>query len=66
MRRDNGITWIGCLDYARRKFFEAPTAVPPKKKREDQRPPSRVDVALNHIHNKLYAIERRIKHLDGA
>lgn len=61
--QENGITRIGCLDHARRKFVEASRAAetPGNKKKAAQ--PSKADVALGKI-RKLYAIEKKIKDLD--
>ena len=55
--KQNNATSVGCWDHARRKFKDAQTVQPKKKK--DQKP-SKADVALAHI-NKLYLIEREIK-----
>lgn len=55
----NNITSVGCWDHARRKFKDAQTAQP--KKRKNQKP-TKADVALAYI-NKLYRIEREIKEL---
>ena len=53
----NNATSVGCWDHARRKFKDAQTAQPKKKKVQK---PTKADVALAHI-NKLYLIEREIK-----
>ena len=55
--RQPGITQLGCMDHARRKFAEAQKAQP-----KGQQQTSKADVALNKI-AKLYAIEREIKEL---
>lgn len=55
--KKNNATSVGCWDHARRKFKEAQTAQPKKKKAQK---PTKADVALAHI-NKLYLIEREIK-----
>lgn len=52
-----GITQLGCMDHARRKFVEAQDAQPKSKKKKA---PSKADMALSYI-NKLYGIERSIK-----
>lgn len=59
----NGITRIGCLDHARRKFVEASRAAEGSKKQTKAAQPSKADVALSKI-RKLYAIEKQIKDLD--
>lgn len=56
--RTNQLTHVGCMDHARRKFIEAQKAQPTHKKIKA----SKADMALSFI-NKLYAIERKIKHL---
>ena len=56
-----GLTHLGCWDHARRKFKDA-QAAQPKKKKDDK--PTKADMALSHI-NKLYVIERTIKHLSA-
>lgn len=50
-----GLTSVGCMDHARRKFKEAQAAQPKGKKAKT----SRADVALS-LMNKLYQIERTI------
>lgn len=56
--REYGLTHIGCMDHARRKFIEAQDAQPKGKKAKV----SKADTALGYI-NKLYHIERQIKGL---
>ena len=53
----NKITSVGCWDHARRKFKDAQSAQPKKKKGNK---PTKADIALSMI-NKLYLIEREIK-----
>ena len=53
-----GLTSIGCMDHARRKFIEAKDAQPKSKKAKV----SKADTALGYI-NKLYYIERQINSL---
>jgi transposase len=60
--RDNNLTRLGCWDHSRRKFVEASRAAPAKGKKG---PPSKADVALNHI-RKLYAIEKAARDLSDA
>ena len=61
--RANKITRIGCWDHARRKFDEASKAAPKASKKNAA--PSKADVAISYI-NKLYAVERKTKHLSPA
>ncbi len=56
--RQNSLTHLGCMDHARRKFIEAQKAQPKNKKNKA----TKADMALSFI-NKLYRIEREIKHL---
>jgi hypothetical protein len=56
--RKNQLTHLGCMDHARRKFIDAQKAQPTHKKSHV----SKADMTLSFI-NKLYAIERHIKHL---
>ena len=56
--RQNSLTHLGCMDHARRKFIEAQKAQPKNKKNKT----SKAEMALSFI-NKLYSIEREIKHL---
>jgi len=56
--RENTLTQLGCMDHARRKFIEA-QKVQPKGKSVKV---TKADMALSFI-NKLYMIERKIKHL---
>lgn len=58
-----GITRIGCLDHARRKFVEASRAAETKGSKKKGGQPTKADVALSKI-RKLYAIEKSIKDLD--
>jgi transposase len=53
----NQLVQVGCMDHARRKFIEAQQAQPKGKKINT----TKADMALSFI-NKLYAIERTIKH----
>ncbi|SHO58025.1 IS66 family transposase [Vibrio quintilis] len=53
-----GLTAVGCMDHARRKFTEAQAAQPKGKKAKV----SQADRALSYI-NKLYHIERQISDL---
>ena len=55
-----GITRIGCMDHARRKFVEALKAEPKSQYKGSKGLPSKASVALNKI-GKLYALERQIK-----
>ena len=57
-----GLTHLGCWDHARRKFKEAQAAQPKNKKDNKPAKPTKADMALSYI-NKLYVIERTIKHL---
>ena len=57
-----GITRIGCLDHARRKFVEASRAAETKGRKKKAGQPTKADVALSKI-RKLYAIEKSIKDL---
>ena len=50
-----GLTHVGCMDHARRKFIEAQQAQPKSKKTKV----SKADIALSYI-NKLYRIERQL------
>ena len=54
----SGITQLGCWDHARRKFVEAQKTQPKGK----HKTVSKADVAISKM-AKLYAVERRIKHL---
>ncbi len=56
----NGITRIGCMDHARRKFIEATQAAATTKNKPRQGQPSKADVALSKI-RKLYRIESELK-----
>lgn len=56
--KQNRLTHVGCWDHARRKFKEAQSAQP----KQDKSKVSKADMALSYI-NKLYMIERQIKHL---
>ncbi len=56
----NGITRIGCLDHARRKFVEAVKASEPVKQKRRKGQPTKADVALGKI-RKLYRIESELK-----
>jgi transposase len=58
--RENILIQLGCWDHGRRKFIEA-QKVQPKGKHVKV---SKADMALSFI-NKLYMIERKIKHLSG-
>ena len=60
--RKNDITQLGCWDHARRKFKEAQSAQPKRKK--GNHTPSKADRALSFI-NQLYIIERQIKTLSA-
>lgn len=53
-----GLTTVGCMDHARRKFIEAQAAQPKGTKAKV----SKADTALGYI-NKLYHIERQISEL---
>ncbi|SBS34714.1 Transposase IS66 family protein [Marinomonas spartinae] len=53
-----GLTPVGCMDHARRKFIEAQAAQPKGKKAKV----SKADTALGYM-NKLYHIERQINEL---
>lgn len=55
-----GLTRIGCMDHARRKFIEATQAAAPAKHKPRQGQPSKADVALSKI-RKLYRIESELK-----
>jgi transposase len=55
-----GITRIGCLDHARRKFVEATRAAGSTGSKKKAGPTGKADVALGKI-RKLYAIEREIQ-----
>ncbi len=57
--RQNSLTHLGCMDHSRRKFIEAQKAQPTNKKNKI----TKADMALSFI-NKLYRIEREIKHLN--
>jgi len=56
----NGITRIGCMDHARRKFVEAIKAAAPSKNKHRKDQPGKADVALGKI-RKLYRIESELK-----
>ena len=56
----NGITRIGCMDHARRKFVEAVKAAEPAKHKRRKGQPTKADVALGQI-RKLYRIESALK-----
>jgi transposase len=56
--RQQGITRLGCMDHARRKFTDAKKAASGVKKQQGS--VAKYDIALAKI-KKLYAIERRIK-----
>jgi transposase len=56
--RENMLIQLGCMDHARRKFIEAQKAQPKGKNVKV----TKADMALSFI-NKLYMIERKIKHL---
>jgi transposase len=53
-----GLTHVGCMDHARRKFIEAQKAQPAGHNTKL----SKADIALNHI-NKLYRVERQLADL---
>ena len=61
--QSTGITRIGCLDHARRKFVEASRAAQTKGGKTKAAQPSKADVALSKI-RKLYAIEKEIEDFD--
>lgn len=56
----NGITRIGCMDHARRKFVDAVKASADPKQKSRKGQPSKADVALSKI-RKLYRIETELK-----
>ena len=58
--RQDGITRLGCMDHARRKFVDAKKAAPTGKKQRNR--VAKYDVALGKI-QKLYVIEKAIKQL---
>ena len=61
----NGITRIGCMDHARRKFVEASKAAVPVKQKNRKGQPSKADVALSKI-RKLYRVESERKDSTNA
>jgi transposase len=58
----NNMTSVGCWDHARRKFKDAQSVQPTKKKNNK---PTKADMALSLI-NKLYRIEREVKESSTA
>ncbi|MCG8432300.1 MAG: IS66 family transposase, partial [Candidatus Omnitrophica bacterium] len=56
----NGITRIGCMDHARRKFADAVKASKPAKQKARKGQPTKADVVLGKI-RKLYRIESELK-----
>lgn len=58
-----GITRIGCMDHARRKFVEATRATQSTGSKKKTGQPGKADIALGKI-RKLYTIEQGIKDLD--
>jgi transposase len=63
--RAEGITRIGCMDHARRKFVEAIKAADTATVKNRKGKPGKADVALGKI-RKLYAIEAKLKAADDA
>lgn len=61
----NGITRIGCMDHARRKFVEATKAEGISKHKKLKGQPSKANVALSKI-SKLYRIETELKDKSDA
>jgi transposase len=61
----DGITRIGCMDHARRKFVEAIKAADTTTIKNRKGKPGKADVALSKI-RKLYAIEAKLKAADDT
>lgn len=61
--KQSGLTRLGCMDHARRKFTDAKKAVVVGKRMNGK--VAKYDIALSKI-SKLYAVETRIKDLAAA